>query len=152
MTQAFLAVLLSRTHSRQFARAFSTTATRTTLLGGSRIPTADRRNPKYGPNSAVVSRTGSMILAPPQTLGVRFMSTIEEEQDLDAALDSILGGETAKYKQNRNGAAKNGASKNGATKNGAAVSSISNGASAEQHIGHPMPKTLVEQVRYLLSC
>ena len=90
------------------------------------------------------------------------MSTIEEEQDLDAALDSILGGETAKYEHNRNGsnkngaskngATKNGATKNGATKNGAAASSTIDGASAaEQHIGHPMPKTLVEQVRYLLA-
>jgi len=53
------------------------------------------------------------------------MSTIEEEQDLDAALDSILGDHQS----------------------AAAAKTTTNGKQQQQHIGAPMPKTLIEQVR-----
>jgi len=52
------------------------------------------------------------------------MSTIQEEQDLDAALDSILGDHHS----------------------AAAAAKTTNGKQ-QQHIGAPMPKTLIEQVR-----
>ena len=77
------------------------------------------------------------------TTGRRFMSTIQdEEQDLDAALDSILGDHQAAAQQQQS------STKPTTTRLRIEKKPILEGG--EQHRGAPMPPTLVEQVRCML--
>lgn len=138
MTHAFLVSWLGRSSRPSskgrllVARAFSTrtTTTRTSRRTGA-VATNEDRN--YGFLSTALPGTIprqhallSSSLSSSTTATRRWMSTITEEQDLDEALDQILGDAAAKK-----------------------APKPTNGS--VQHIGAPMPKTLVEQVRCFLT-
>ena len=80
----------------------------------------------------------SLVVARFMSSSSRATTLQDEEQDLDAALDTILGDHATQSKRAANVRL--------------SPSSNEQTSSKEQHMGKPMPQTLIEQVRGCSSC